>query len=81
MLQDKHFSIVGANIRGDRQESDFYPTPPETTEPLFKFEKFDGNVWECASGDGSMSKVIEKYNPCFSSDIRTDDNVRRGDKD
>jgi len=66
-------SIVGFGY--NRDSHDFYPTPPSATEALFLREKFDGMVWECASGNGSMSKVIEKYNPCFSSDIRADSEV------
>ena len=66
---NKALSIVGFGV--DRDDKDFYPTPPEATEALFEREKFKGKVWECASGDGSMSKVIEKYNICRSSDIQT----------
>lgn len=69
----KGLSIVG--FGKDRDSSDFYPTPPKTTEALFKREKFDGIVWECASGDGSMAKVIEKYNLCVASDIRADETI------
>jgi len=72
-MRNKHLSIVGYGT--ERDENDFYPTPPEATECLFRREKFYGEVWECASGDGSMSKVIEKYNKCISSDIRTDEEV------
>lgn len=68
---NKSLSIVG--FGNDREVNDFYPTPPEATEALFKREKFDGLIWECASGDGSMSKVIEKYNDCYSSDIQEED--------
>jgi len=69
-VENKSLSIVG--FGNNRDSADFYPTPPRTTEALFKREQFDGLVWECASGDGSMSKVIEKYNQCESTDIRTD---------
>ena len=68
---NKSLSIVGFGT--DRDDKDFYPTPPEATEALFEREKFEGNVWECASGDGAMSKVIEKYNDCYSSDIQEED--------
>lgn len=61
-------SIVGSG--NNRDEHDFYPTPPEVTEALFARESFIGTVLEPASGNGSMSKVIEKYHPCISSDIR-----------
>jgi len=72
-MDKKHLSIVG--FGKNRQEKDYYPTPPETTEALFLKEKFEGTVWECASGEGWMSMVIEKYNECISSDIRTDKKV------
>ena len=70
-MKNKSLSIVGFGT--DRDDKDFYPTPPEATEALFEREEFYGNVWECASGDGAMSKVIEKYNNCYSSDIQTTD--------
>src|SRR3990167_7721432 len=66
-MERPHNSIVGFGM--DRQERDYYPTPPQTTEALFKGEIFDGEVWECACGDGRMSEVIKKYNPVFSTDI------------
>ena len=68
-MEQKHLSIVGANTRGDREENDFYPTPESTTKALMERERFEGQVWECACGDGSMSEVIKKYNHVWSSDI------------
>lgn len=75
-MENKHLSIVGYGKK--RAEADFYPTPESTTRALLDREKFEGTIWECASGDGSMSKVIE--NTCgklkvFSSDIRDDDTI------
>lgn len=54
-------SMVGFNPEG-RPENDFYPTPPRGTQALMEHEKFTGNIWECACGNGRMSKVIEMYN-------------------
>jgi len=72
--QKKHHSIVG--FSKDREPSDFYPTPREGTIALLEREKFEGSIWECASGDGSMSKVIEEqYKDVYSSDVRTDEDV------
>jgi len=63
-------SIVGSSrSNGEREENDFYPTPPEATISLMEREKFSGLVWECACGDGSMSKVIAEYNPVKSTDL------------
>lgn len=76
-MNNKHLSIVG--FGNNRDEKDFYPTPPEVTHALFEKEKFDGKVWECACGAGDMSRVIEQYNECYSSDIQKEDWVY-GDK-
>lgn len=73
-MEQKHLSIVG--FGKNRAEADFYPTPESTTKALLDREFFEGNIWECASGDGSMSKVLEKTgNKVISSDIREDNNV------
>lgn len=67
-------SIVGFGNK--RAEADFYPTPPETTEELLKREDFQGSIWECASGDGSMTKVLKQhFKNVFSSDIREDESI------
>jgi hypothetical protein len=39
---------------------DFFPTPGWATYALVDNERFVGNVWECACGDGAMSRVLEK---------------------
>jgi hypothetical protein len=61
-------SIVGTSE--GRTEHDFYPTPSHVTEDLLKREKFIGTIWECACGDGAMSKVLEAHtNLVISSDL------------
>lgn len=42
----------------DLEGPDFYPTPPWATYALIDNENFRGEVWECACGDGAMSKVL-----------------------
>ena len=42
-----------------RAENDYYPTPPYATEQLLKHEKFYGEIWEPACGEGHISKVLE----------------------
>jgi hypothetical protein len=44
----------------DLDGPDFFPTPPWATFALIDNEKFAGDIWECACGDGTMSKVLEK---------------------
>lgn len=39
---------------------DYFPTPAWATHALIDNEKFDGDIWECACGDGAMSRVLEK---------------------
>jgi len=60
---------------------DFYKTPECATRALLWREKFEGEIWECASGDGAISKVLEAAGYCVvSSDIQDADHVygRRG---
>lgn len=43
----------------DLDGPDFFPTPSWATHALIDNERFDGEVWECACGDGAMSQVFE----------------------
>lgn len=38
---------------------DYFPTPAWATHALIDNEKFVGDIWESACGDGAMSKVLE----------------------
>jgi hypothetical protein len=42
----------------DLDGHDFYPTPAWATHALIDNERFHGEVWECACGDGAMSAVL-----------------------
>lgn len=44
----------------DLEGPDFFPTPPWATFALIDNEKFKGDIWECACGDGTMSHVLEQ---------------------
>ena len=44
----------------NREIDDFYPTPPRGTQALLSVEKFEGNIWEPACGDGAMSRELER---------------------
>lgn len=67
----KALAIVGSSrANGKREKDDFYPTPSWTVEELLKRETFEGNIWECACGDGAMSKVFaEKGYETISTDL------------
>jgi hypothetical protein len=43
----------------DLSGPDYFPTPRWATFALMDNEEFSGDVWECACGDGAMSRVIE----------------------
>ncbi len=43
----------------DLDGPDYFPTPAWATHALIDNEKFVGNIWESACGDGAMSKVLE----------------------
>lgn len=54
----------------DLNGPDFFPTPRWATFALIDNEKFLGNIWECACGDGAMSRVLqETTSPVLSSDL------------
>jgi hypothetical protein len=62
-------SIVGFRPKG-RPDNDFYPTPPEATQKLLNVEKFDGGIWECACGNGAITRVLIRNGYyVFESDI------------
>ena len=64
------FRLAGHDLNLTREKNDFYPTPPMATERLLDIEKFDGDIWECACGDGAISKVLEQHNyKVYSSDL------------
>lgn len=45
----------------NRNLNDFYASPPNIIDYLLKYENFDENVWECACGNGNLSKRLEEY--------------------
>ena len=62
--------FVGHNNNNDRKDNDFYPTPEIATIKLLEKESFKGNIWECACGDGAISKPLLKNNyNVYSSDL------------
>lgn len=50
--------------------ADFFPTPAWATHALIQNERFEGDIWECACGDGAMAEVLsETGNKIVSSDL------------
>jgi hypothetical protein len=54
----------------DLNGPDFFVTPPWATFALIDNEKMQGDIWECACGDGAMSRILEHTGrPVYSSDL------------
>lgn len=70
MKTSSALAYVGHNANGDREKDDFYPTPTNATQSLLDKQKFEGEIWECACGNGAMSEVMKDNGyQVFSSDL------------
>lgn len=58
----------------EREKHDFYATEPKAVKLLLEVEDFSNNIWECASGQGHISKVLEEA----GYDVWNTDLVDRG---
>ncbi len=56
------YRILGASNHSEdeRQQYDYYATEPKAVELLLAEERFAPMIWECACGEGHLSKTIEK---------------------
>ena len=67
-LNGSFIPTIKRNI--DIEGADFFPTPAWATHALIDNEAFEGDIWECACGDGAMSDVLELTgNNVYSSDL------------
>lgn len=64
------FAQNGISQTAIREPNDYYATDPRAMHDLLKYESFDKNVWECACGEGNLSKVLKEsgYN-VYSTDL------------
>lgn len=59
---------IMAGSGSKRRKNDLYETPEWAVRSLFSREKFPGGeIWECACGNGRISKVIEELYPHANS--------------
>jgi len=66
------YKTLGASSHTEevREANDYYATDPKAGHSLMLIEKFHENIWECACGEGHLSKVFEVYgHNVFSSDL------------
>lgn len=57
------YKTLGASnhISGEREPHDYYATDPKAVELLLAEEQFHPVIWECACGEGHLSKVLERH--------------------
>lgn len=57
------FTSIGASnhTEKERQTDDFYATEPKAAELLLEQEEFHHTIWECACGQGHLSRVFEEH--------------------
>lgn len=55
------FATLGATNHSeeDRKVLDYYATDPIAVKMLLELENFSNSIWECACGEGHISKVLE----------------------
>lgn len=55
------FKTLGATNHSNenREAYDYYATDPTAAKLLLEQEEFSKNIWECACGEGHLSKVFE----------------------
>lgn len=58
----------------EREANDYYATNPKSLEIFLKALERDNiklhdNIWECACGEGHLSKVLEKHYNVYSTDL------------
>jgi len=71
------FKTLGASnhSEGERETNDYYATDPKAVTLLLDLENFsDLPIWECACGQGHLSKIMEKK----SLIVKSSDIINRG---
>lgn len=78
LLSNEHgvFVTLGASnhTSNPRADNDFYATDPRAIELLLDLENFSNKIWECACGEGHLSKVLEDR----GYDVVSTDLINRG---
>lgn len=66
------FKQLGASshCEDDRETNDYYATDPKAIKDLIEREKFNNDIWECASGGGHLVRELRKFGYCvWSTDL------------
>ena len=57
------YKILGASNHTDKERhaNDYYATDPKSIDILCAVESFEGTIWECACGEGHLSKRLADH--------------------
>lgn len=74
--QKSIYTVLGASNHSlkERHRDDYYATEPKALELLLQEEVFAPVIWECACGEGHLSKVLEAH----GYDVVSTDLIYRG---
>lgn len=74
--QNSIYKTLGASnhTENERAQHDYYATEPKAVEILLEKERFSPYVWECACGEGHISKVLETH----GYKVKISDIINRG---
>lgn len=70
------WGCLGASnhCKDEREVNDYYATDPVAGEWLINLEDLNHNIWECACGEGHLSKVFSKH----GFNVKSTDLIDRG---
>ena len=66
------YKTLGASnhTKEERENDDYYATDPKAAEMLLELEILNKHIWECACGEGHLSKVfLENGHSVYSTDL------------
>ena len=66
-----HATLGARNYaQNERETNDYYATEPKAIDMLLDIEQFNNPIWECACGEGHLSKALQKRGyTVYSSDL------------
>ena len=67
-----HIATLGARnyTQNERETHDYYATEPKAARLLLGVEKFSPVIWECACGEGHLTREFEKAGyAVYASDL------------
>tara|TARA_R100001530_G_scaffold75953_1_gene53307 strand:- start:286 stop:885 length:600 start_codon:yes stop_codon:yes gene_type:complete len=74
------YTPIGASSHSEkeREKFDYYATDPSAIDDLFDREQFSENIWECACGEGHLSKRMLELGSFYGLNVFSSDIIDRG---